>query len=271
MKIESYRIGFLGFGHMAKIIFRAIERSKLIPRSQMLFSRKDPHKARADEQDFKISSTTLETLVSQSDLIFLCVRPAQVNQVLAAVASCEIRGKMILSILAGIRIAYFEKILNNVPLIRAMPNVASEVGEGMTIISPGIHAHLEFRSLINLLFKSMGRVVELSENFLDIATGMAGSGPAFVMALIEAMARLGETHGISYEKARAIAAQTFFGAAKMILQCSGSIHECIDKIAVPNGTTEAGLNMFKQLEVDKQFQQVIETAAQRSKDIVTGI
>ncbi len=266
VKINTYRIGFIGFGHMAKIICRAIIRCKLVARSQILFMRRDPRKIHEDEQAFGITSTSLETLVSKSDIILLCVRPAQAEAILKPMAQLEMKSKMLISILAGARLSYFEKFLRSTPVIRAMPNVASEVGEGMTILTPGSDAGREFQSLANLIFNSMGNTIELSEEHMDMATGMAASGPAYVFSLIDAIARTGERGGIPYEKSLKITAQTFLGAARILLQGGGvSVEDLISQIAVPNGTTEAGLKVMRELEIPTRLQSVIAAAAQRSQ------
>jgi pyrroline-5-carboxylate reductase len=252
---------------MAKIICRAIDRSKLIPRSQILFLRRDSRKIHEDEMAFKITSTRLPTLVDKSDILLLCVRPGQAKEVLEQMSQMEMKEKKLISILAGTKISYFEQFLQHQPLIRAMPNVASEVGEGMTILSPSPHADAEFRSLATLLFGSMGQTIDLPEEMMDLATAMAGSGPAFVFSLIEAVARYGEKGGIAYDQSLRMAAQTFLGAARILLKGGVAIDELLRQIAVPNGTTEAGLKVMRDLEIDKHFQQVIEASAKRSKAI----
>lgn len=267
MKIYTYRIGFIGFGHMAKIICRSIDRCKLVPRSQILFVRRDPRKMLEDEKEFGITATSLETLVSRSDIILLCVRPGQAEAILKALAPSSLADKMLISILAGARFAYFEKFLGSAPLIRAMPNIASEVDEGMTILTPGPHAGPEFRSLANLLFSSMGNTVELPEEHMDIATGIAGSGPAYVFSLIEAFARAGVEAGIPYEKSLKMASQTFLGAARILLKGGTAVEELLGQIALPNGTTEVGLKVMKELEIASRLQSVIAAAANRSKAI----
>lgn len=267
MRVSEYRIGFIGFGHMAQIIYRSIDQAKLIPRSQILFMRRDPEKIRKNEQEFGITATSLENLVSKSDLLFLCVRPQQAEPILKQLARFKVENKLFISILAGIRTAYFKKFLGSAAVIRAMPNQPAEVGEGMTILASGSQDDIEFRSLANLLFKGMGEVIELPEDLIDLTTGIAGSGPAYVFSLIEAAARLGEKGGVPYEKSLKIAAQTFLGSAKILLKEGVDVAELIQKIAVPNGTTEAGLKVFKETDVEKRFQAVMQAASDRSKAI----
>jgi pyrroline-5-carboxylate reductase len=147
-----------------------------------------------------------------------------------------------------------------------MPNVASSVAEGMTILSYSPECCSEFQSFANILFGSMGEIAELAESLMDIASVMAGCGPGFVFRLIEAEARLGEKHGMSYAGALKIAAQSFAGAARLVLKGASPV-DLIRTIATPNGVTGAGFDAMTKLEVDKRFQDVIEAAAHRSREL----
>ncbi len=135
MKATECNIGFIGFGHMAQIIFQAIDRSKLIPRSQITFVQRDPHKMRENEEKFEIGASNLKTLVERSDLLLLGVRPHQAEIVLKDLQHLKIDpSKMIVSVLAGVKIGFYQQFLKN-PLLRVMPNIASEVGMGMSVFS----------------------------------------------------------------------------------------------------------------------------------------
>lgn len=266
MKLSDYHLGFIGFGHMLQILFRAIDQSKLIPRSQMTFIRRDPKKAKENEKEFGITATSLENLVKRSHVLILGVRPAQAGLVLQELQKLSLDpSKMIISVLAGVRLSYYQRVLKN-PLLRVMPNLASEVGMGMSVLSYGAHPSIEFRSLANLLFSCMGEVIEVPEAMMDISCGMAGSGPGFVFRLIEAMAREGEKAGLPYAKALKMAAQTFAGAATLVLK-KGNTDLLLQQIATPNGTTEAGLKKMTAAQMDAHFQEVVAASARRSKEL----
>jgi pyrroline-5-carboxylate reductase len=268
MKLSAIHLGFIGFGHMAQVIFRLIDRAKLLPHSQISFLRRDPKKMRENEQSFRITSTSLENLVKKSDLILLCVRPNQAAAVLQQMATIGTQGKMIISIMAGIKISFLQKYLGSESqILRVMPNLPAEVGEGMTLFSYAPNSSGEFKSLSHLLFGCMGKIIELNESLMDIGCGMSGSGPGFVFKLIEAMARLGEKQGIPYKDALNISAQTFLGAAKLILEGSVLPADLIEQIATPNGTTEAGFDKMRELHLESGFQAVVEAAALKSKAI----
>ena len=266
MRISDCHLGFIGFGHMAQVICRAIEKSRLIPRSKISFIQRDSHKMKKNEQDFGITSTSLSHLLDQSDLILIGVRPNQAHLVLEKMGGIP-ESKMIVSILAGVPLAYYQKYFGTKnPLLRVMPNIASAVGKGMSVFSYAPGSSTEFKSLTNLLFSCMGEIIEVPERLMDIACGVAGSGPGFVFRLIEAMASAGETGGLGREDALKMAAQTFAGAAELILK-GGQPATLLQQISVPHGTTEAGLKVMSEHQMDAHFRSVVEAAAQRSQEL----
>ncbi len=267
MKMQEYRIGFVGFGHLAQVIFQAIDQAKLIPRSQIAFVRRDPAKMNENQKAFGITATSLEHLVRESDVILICIRPNQANFVLQDLARLGVKDKMVISVLAGVKLAFYQKYLgSHAQVLRVMPNIASAVGEGMSVFTFGPQSSMEFRSLANLLFSSMGEVIEVPENLLDVSTAIAGSGPGFIFRMIESVARTGEKHGLTYDKALKMASQAFAGAAKLILKGAAPEH-LIQQIATPNGVTEAGFKVMSLSRIERDLEAVIEASARRSKEI----
>lgn len=253
---------------MAQAICQALLRAHFVPRSHLSFLRRDRLKMKEDEQRFKITATSAGTLVAGSEVIILGFRPQQAQAAFAEIASCgSLDGKWVISMLAGVPIQRLRAALGPGPEIaRVMPNLAVAVNEGMTIVSMDAKASAEFRSYTRSFFGSLGVVSELPEDKMDIACGMAGSGPGFVFRLIEAMAQCGQSHGIPVVEARKIAAQTFLGAAELISK--GAVPaELIAQIGTPHGTTQAGFDAMNRLEVDRHFRAVIEAAAQRSREL----
>jgi pyrroline-5-carboxylate reductase len=268
MKMGEHHIGFMGFGHLAQVIFSALVRAKIVPRSNVLFIRRDRAKMQENEEKFGITATSLANLVNESDLIFLCMRPQQAEESLKELKEAgQLEGKGIVTLLAGKKISFYQKHLGEkIQIVRAMPNVASSISEGMTILAFGPRPSAYFKSSINLLFSALGAVAEMNEDLMDTATAMAGSGPGFVFRFIESMARSGEKAGIPYEQALKIAAQVFAGASRLILK-GETPADLIQKIATPNGVTQAGFDVMSKSEIEKHFHSVIEAAASRSREL----
>ncbi|HEY4254884.1 MAG TPA: pyrroline-5-carboxylate reductase [Chlamydiales bacterium] len=267
--MDKYRVGFFGFGHMAQILCEAILRAKIIPHSQVSFLRRDRDKMKENSQKFRITPTSLEHLISHSDLIVLSMRPEQSENALKQLVQAgNLEGKWIVSILAGKPISFFQAHLGrNVQILRTMPNLCSAVNEGMSALCYSENCTEEFKSFSRSLFGAVGQIAEVAEKFMDLVVGLSGSGPAFVIRLIETMAQTGVAHGMPYETALKIAAQTFKGAAELLLRGKTSPQDLLTQITVPNGTTQAGLTTMTHLEIEKHFRSAIEAAAKRSQEL----
>jgi pyrroline-5-carboxylate reductase len=264
MRIEHHCLGFIGFGHMAQIIFRQVAAARILPHSRIFFHRRDPAKARQNEKDYSITSTSLHHLVERCDLLLLCVRPLQVAAVMQELQDDNLRGKMLVSILAGVTLSALRR--PGMQVVRVMPNIASSVGQGMNLLACAKDTSIEFRSCVQLLFSPLGQLLEIDEQQMNICTGMAGSGPAFVLELIEAMAQLGVQEGMSYDQALKIAAQTFLGSASLVLKGTPP-STLLAQIATEGGTTLAGLKVLHQEQIPKRLQSTIIAAANRAKEL----
>lgn len=265
MKIADCHLGFIGFGHMAQTICKAINLAKLIPRSQLLFIQRDTHKMRDNEKAFGVTATSFKNLVEKSNVLLLGVRPNQMDVVLKELASMNLTNKALITIAAGLPIASYQKALGaETQIVRVMPNIAASVGQGMSILSFAPNVNRDLQSLARILFSSMGQVLELQEKLMDISCAIAGSGPGFVFRLIESMAHIGEKEGLPYLEALNMSAQVFKGAAQLILE-GKSPEDLLVQITVPGGTTAAGLEVMKTTEMGKHFQMAIVAAAKQSK------
>ncbi len=264
MKMSEYRLGFIGFGHMAQIMFHAIDGARIIPRSQVQFIQRDSAKMKRSEQKHLITSTSMERLISTSDILLLCVRPAQAEQALQQIAPLGAGDKMILSILAGVPLSLFQKHLGpQAQVIRVMPNVASAIGQGMTILSAR-HASVDFREAASMLLAPLGPSLEVPEPLMDAATGLAASSPGFVFKLIQALALQGEKEGLSPKDSLTIAAQVFTGAGQLVAK-GGDPIDLMMQIATPGGVTEAGFQVMEKTELAKHFQETVQAAIRKAK------
>lgn len=267
MKINEIRVGFIGMGHMAGAICRALIRTHLIPRSQILFIERDRDRSKQHQEELGITATSQEHLAANSNFILIGVRPGQAEGVLLDFAEYDFAGKSVLSIMAGIQMAYVRKHLGpKVHLLRAMPNMCAERGEAMTLLSYAAGVPSEIQGFARQLFQSMGHIAEIPEEQMDIGTALVGSGPGFVFPLIDAFAREAEREGMSYATALQAAAQVFIGAAKLI-QAGERPDDLILRIATPGGTTEAGLAVLRDEEVGRRMRKVLAAAAKKAADL----
>ena len=194
-------------------------------------------------------------------VVVLAVKPQQMDALAADYARFVGPGCFFLSVAAGIGIAHYEEVLGGeTPVIRAMPNTPSLIREGMTVVSPGPGASEAHVAAAMRIFGAVGRVRELEEKHLDAVTGLSGSGPAFACVILEALADGGVRMGLPRDVAVELAAQTFQGAARMVLQTGRHPAALKDEVTTPAGCTIAGLLMMEDGKIRSTLARTIEEA-----------
>ena len=186
--------------------------------------------------------------LSEADVVFLAVKPQILPSVLDDVAKSVLGGQIInkesplfVSIAAGVSIADIKSHLpEGARVVRVMPNMPLQVMEGASGVA-GDGENGADVSLVNELFSCFGASSIVLERDLDAVTAVSGSGPAYVCALIEAMRDGGVQEGLSREVSEQLAIQTVFGTAAYIKESGIPVHDVLESICSPGGTTIAGL------------------------------
>src|SRR5208283_4682906 len=148
-----------------------------------------------------------------------------------------------------------------------MPNTPCLVGASASGYAPANTATPEDIALVDRLLNAVGRAFRLPENLLDAVTGLSGSGPAFVYVIIEALSDGGVRVGLPRDVATALAAQTVFGAAKMVLETGSHPGVLKDMVTSPGGTTIAGLHALERGGVRTALIDAVEAATKRSVEL----
>jgi len=152
-------------------------------------------------------------------------------------------------------------------VVRSMPNVAALALAGATAISAGTHATESDLLAATALFEAVGRVVTLDEMLMDAVTGLSGSGPAYVMLIIEALADGGVKVGLHRDTALLLAAQTVFGATKLLLDTGEHPGRLKDMVTSPGGTAIAGLHTLESGALRRTLMDAVESATRRSAEL----
>jgi pyrroline-5-carboxylate reductase len=165
-----------------------------------------------------VSTNNLEA-VSQADLILLGVKPFQVPGIIKEIRPALTKDKTIISFAASVKTRSIEEAAGlEMAVIRAMPNTPSALGAGAAALCRGRFVSATQMELAQRIFETVGRTVTVDEKHMDAVTGLSGSGPAYIYIIIEALAEAGVKVGLSRDIATQLAAQTAFGAAKMVLE-----------------------------------------------------
>ncbi|MEQ1506690.1 MAG: pyrroline-5-carboxylate reductase, partial [Myxococcota bacterium] len=169
-------------------------------------------------------------------------------------------GKLLISICAGVSTARLAALAPDAAVIRAMPNTPCTIGEGMTVLSPGPRATAAHLDAATRMFGAVGRVRVLDEKHLDAVTGLSGSGPAFACVILEALADGGVRMGLPRDVAIELAAQSFQGAARMVLVTGKHPAALKDEVTTPAGCTIAGLLTMEDGKIRSVLARTIEEA-----------
>jgi pyrroline-5-carboxylate reductase len=214
-----------------------------------------------------------------ADVLLLCVKPRDVAGVLAGVAAAAphgapapapagggARGPLVVSIAAGVSIAAIAAGLAGpgggaVPVVRAMPNTASAIGRGCTVLSAGPHATADDLAVATAIFACVGTCLALDERHLDAVTAVSASGPAFVYVVLEALTDGAVSCGLPRAAALELVARMTLGAAEMVLTTGKHPAALKDEVTTPGGCTIAGLLVLEDGRARSVLARTIETTA----------
>lgn len=260
------KIGFIGFGKMANAIAKGIVDSKFCNPSDILISDVNKESLEIAKKELGLTiAKDNEEIAVKADVIIFAVKPFILKDVLREISGLLTSDKLIISIAAGISIKDMEEIIGNSPVIRVMPNTPALVNAGMSAICRGEYASNEDVKIALEIFKSVGEVIEAEEKYIDIITGISGSGPAFFYYFIDEIAKAGEKLGFDYKTSLKLSAQTALGAAKMIMEQDVSPEQLIINVTTPGGCTEVGNNTLKAHNVSDILYDTIKNTMEKAK------
>ena len=269
-KSATRNLAILGAGKMGGILLQAFQRYQCSPALELSATVQHANRAEALAQRFSIPVTTDNRATARAaDIIFLCVKPQIVDQVLA-----EIRGelsprKLVVSIVASVPTGYIEQKLDKqVPVVRAMPNTPATVGCGMTAICKGQYASDEHMEIARQLFASVGRCAIADEKQMDAITGLSASGPAYIYIILESLAEAGVKVGLSRELATELAAQTVLGAAQTVLKTGEHPALLKDAVTTPAGCTIDGILELEEGKLRVTLIKAVVKATQRARELL---
>ena len=189
-------------------------------------------------------------------------------EVLPEISRCLKRDHLLISICAGVPLDYLQSFCSvPVRMVRAMPNTPALIQKGATALAPSPQAQAEDLSTAEAIFQAVGITAIVKESLMDAVTGLSGSGPAFVFAVIEALAAGGVKEGLSQEAALALTTQTVLGAAHLIQSTGKHPATLRDQVCTPGGTTIAGLYAMEEGGFRLALMNAVIAATRRSKEL----
>ena len=259
-------IGFLGAGKMAEAILAAVIGAGVADAAGITACDKVPERLRLLRKRYRVRVTgSPETVLECSAVVVLAVKPQDLDDLLRRIAPRIAKRHLLVSIAAGKTLAGLQALVGDgVRLVRVMPNLALQVGAGMSAFCRGPKARAADGAAVRRILGAAGRVVELAEEHFDAVTALSGSGPAFFAYALQALADGAAAEGLPPGTARLLAAQTMLGAARVLLETGQDPAAFIQAVCSPGGTTAAGMAVLEKSALRGILARTVRAAARRS-------
>jgi pyrroline-5-carboxylate reductase len=262
-------LAVLGAGKMGGILIEAFLKRGLTGSQRILATVAHPRSRQHGSMNASVSlGMDNRDAARRSSVILLCVKPQTVGKVLDEIQPEMNSSKLLISIAASVTTDYIERRLGaRIPVVRAMPNIPSMVGEGITAICRGSHAEEFHIATTHELFDAIGRTVVTDEKYMDAVTGLSGCGPAFIYVILESLAEGGVKMGLSRELATLLAAQMTLGAAKVVLETGNHPALLKDMVTTPAGCTIDGVLELEEGKLRVTLIKAVVKASQRAREL----
>jgi pyrroline-5-carboxylate reductase len=263
------KLGIIGGGAMGAAFAKGVVSSGALKPREVIVADLDEPRLQMLARDLGVKITTDNAAaVSDAEIILLAVKPAIVPVVVESIAGIVSSAQLIISIAAGVSLEAIESRLpDGIGVIRSMPNTPCQIGAGAIGFSAGKSATPDQIMAAKKIFDAVGISVEVPEKLLSAVTGLSGSGPAYVYLMIEALSDAGVRVGLPRATALKLAAQTVYGAAKMVIDEDAHPAMLKDQVTSPGGTTIAALDALEKAGFRSALMEAVKAAAKRSEEL----
>jgi len=265
------KITFVGPGVMAEAMIAGLIKQKVVSSDSIIVS--GPSAARVDELGERYAIRT-ETdngaAVRDADVVVLAVKPQRLDHVLQDVRGSVKASALVLSIVAGATIDKIAVGLDHGAIVRSMPNTPAQIGEGITVWTAADEVSEEQKETAREILTAFGDEVFLDEErFLDMATALSGTGPAYVFLFMEAMVDAGVHLGFSRRVAEILVAKTVRGSVDFYSNPDDPLHlaRLRNQVTSPGGTSAAALYYLEKAGFRTALSRAIWAAYERSREL----
>lgn len=254
------KIGIIGGGNMGMAIL-----SRIVKKYQVAVCEQDETRANFLRKKFKTAIKDLPSLVKDSSVIIVAVKPQDIDLVLDGMGRGVSEKKLVISIAAGITTAFLEKKLGGrVRVIRAMPNLPAQIAESITAVCAGKYASAVDVKDACKIFDCIGETAVLSEDLIDSVTAVSGSGPAYVFLFAECLIAAAESLGLTKELSKKLVVKTLMGSIHLLERQKEDPAALRQRVTSKGGTTQAAMDVFSRRELEKIFSEALSAARTRA-------
>ncbi len=271
--MQKLRICFLGTGSMGSAVLKGLlasgYESKLISATtQTELSAKNLRSLGVSALSIESSPDANVLLSSDAQVVVLGVKPYKIADVLSEIRDELSVDAVVISMAAGIELETMaEKLPDHKNLIRTMPNTPALVGKGVTGVVPAATASASALETAMDLFQTVGEAVQLEEKQINSLSAISGSGPAWLMFIVEKWEEVALSRGFTKEQAAVMVRSTLIGSAELLAQTGEEPAILRKNVTSPGGTTEKIIATLEEANLTKLFDQALQAAVNRADEI----
>ena len=263
------KVAFIGGGNMGEAMLAALLSQRLCTSGDISVSDIDELRRQhlGEKYGVSVTSDSLQT-VENSDIAVLAIKPKNLTEVMAELDGQFKPTQLILSIVAGARIKTLCQGLSHQRIVRCMPNTPGQIGEGMSVWAAAAEVTAEQKKWTSSILSSMGKEIYVDdEKYLDMATAISGSGPAYFFLFVESLVESAVNIGIPHDMAEKLVLQTMMGAAHLIQKSGKPPAELRRMVTSPGGTTAEALLQFEKGGFSQLVLQAVNAAYNKAKQL----
>jgi len=270
MVLSRQTVAIIGAGNIGRALIGGLLKGDYLGPEQIRATRRNPMALESLQAAFPGIQTGTDNVAAVEDasVVVLAIKPQNASTVIEEIREHVREDAMIVSVLAGVTTEGLQQSFGHpLPVVRTMPNTPMLVDEGASAIAGGRYTTEEHLSIARHLFEAVGKVEMVPEYLMDAVTGLSGSGPAYVYMFIEALTDAGVKQGLPRPTSLRLAAQTVFGAAKLVLETGKHPAILRDEVTTPGGTAIAAVAELEAHGLRTMLINAVATATQRSKEL----
>lgn len=266
------KLAFIGGGKMGEAMIKGILGKGLAAPADIVADDISAERRESLAQGYGIAVTDDHGIaVKGADVIVLAIKPQNLPDLMPRLKSKLRGGQLILSIIAGARIATITEGLGHGVVVRAMPNTPAQIGEGITVWTASGEVGQGQRETARSILGALGREIYVAdESYLDMATAVSGSGPGYIFLIIEALIDAAVGLGLPPDTARELVLETVVGAGRLAQATGKGPAELRDMVTSPGGTTAAGLLKLEEGGLRELLARAVIAAHERAKTLGVG-
>ena len=270
--LEKSKVAFIGSGVMGEAMIKGLLNKKLMEPSRMVAADVRPERGQELIDRYAIGFTTdNRAAVEGADMVVLSVKPQILPQVMPSLKDRIPKQALVLSIIAGAKLGAIVDGLAHPAVVRAMPNTPAQIGEGATVWTASASVTEAQKAMAQQILGALGVEVYVEdENFLDVATALSGTGPAYVFLFMEALVDAGVHLGFSRQLSEQLVLQTVKGSVDYAMHTSQHLARLRNQVTSPGGTTAEAMYYLEKAGFRTAISRAIWAAYQRSQQLGKG-